>query len=180
MADQAIISLFEKFAENKRLEDILLKISVINDLYSTNIFATFLMAKHIQQLDIDLALRVGDPLIVAKISVGHGIRSKKNAREIDFYSFATKYCSWHYKDTYPIYDSFVHKMLVAYRKRDSFSSFSESELKDYGRFKDVIADFKEHYSLNQHDLKQIDKFLWIYGKTIFKKKSTDNENLQNL
>jgi len=33
LADNAIIKLFEKFPENKKIEDILLKISVINDLY---------------------------------------------------------------------------------------------------------------------------------------------------
>jgi len=32
LADNAIIKLFEKFPENKNLDDILLKISVINDL----------------------------------------------------------------------------------------------------------------------------------------------------
>jgi hypothetical protein len=53
LADKAIINLFQKFPENKNLEDILLKISVINDLYSTNIFGTFIMARHIQQLNID-------------------------------------------------------------------------------------------------------------------------------
>ena len=42
-ADQAIINLFQKFPENKKLEDILLKISVINELYSTNIFGTFIL-----------------------------------------------------------------------------------------------------------------------------------------
>ena len=37
----------------------ILKISVINDLYSTNIFSTFNLAKHIKRLNIDNDLNNG-------------------------------------------------------------------------------------------------------------------------
>lgn len=167
LADKAIINLFQKFPENKNLEDILLKISVINDLYSTNIFGTFNMARHIQQLNIDTELRQGNPEIVTTITSGHGIRSTRTDKEINFYSFATKYCNWHNKEAYPIYDSFVDKILIAYRDKDSFSKFEDAELKNFKRFKNIIGDFKNNYSLTRHNLKEIDKFLWIYGKTIF-------------
>src|SRR3989344_5122782 len=110
LADQAIIKLFEKFKENKDIKDILLKISVINDLYSTNIFATFEMAKHILSLNIDSALEVGEPEIVNKIAKITLSKRKKN-----FYSFATKYCNWRNQSKYPIYDSFVDKILREYR-----------------------------------------------------------------
>ena len=113
LADKTIICLFEAFPENKYLEHILLKISVINDLYSTNILGTFNMARHIQQLVIDCRLKQGDPLLVNEISSGHGIISKKNNKEINFYSFATKYCNWHNRENYAIYDSFVNKVLIA-------------------------------------------------------------------
>ena len=166
-ADQAIIKLFIAFPENKILEDILLKISVINDLYSTNIFGTFKMAKHIQKLKIDNGLKIGDPLIVNKISLGHGIRTKRNNKEINFYSFATKYCNWHNRDSYAIYDSFVEKVLLAYNHKDSFSRFYKSDLKDFRQFKRIINDFLTFYGLSNQNLKEIDKFLWIYGKEKF-------------
>lgn len=89
-ADQAIINLFEAFPNNKKLEDILLKVIAINDLYSTNILGTFNMAKHIQRLNIDKGLKQGKPDIVNQIATGHGIRTKKNNKELNFYSFATK------------------------------------------------------------------------------------------
>lgn len=167
LADKAIISLFEAFPENKSLEHILLKISVINDLYSTNILGTFNMVRHIQRLDIDSRLKQGDPVLVNEISSGHGIISKKNNKEINFYSFATKYCNWHNRDNYAIYDSFVNKVLIAYKRKDSFSTFIETDLKNYTKFKEVVLDFKQFYNLTDHDLKQIDKFLWIYGKEKF-------------
>jgi len=167
LADQAIINLFSKFPENKKLEDILLKISVINDLYSTNIFGTFIMARHILKLQIDKSLEIADPLIVNKIAIGHGIPKPKGDGDRNFYSFATKYCNWHHKNAYPIYDRFVHKILIAYRDKDSFSDFNDIDLKDYKIFKQIIADFINKYSLDRHNLKEIDKFLWIYGQDIF-------------
>lgn len=167
LADQAIINLFQKFPENKKLEDILLKISVINDLYSTNIFGTFILAKHILSLNIDDGIKNADPKIVNLIAVGHGIPKPKGSGDRNFYSFATKYCNWHNKNEYPIYDSFVDKILIAYRNKDNFSTFNDNDLRDFTHFKEIISDFKKHYNLTKHNLKETDKFLWIYGKTIF-------------
>ncbi len=166
-ADEAIIKLFKAFPENKKLEDILLKISVINDLYSTNIFGTFNMAKHIQKLNIDKDLKSGNPDIVRKIASGHNIKLSNTNKELNFYSFATKYCNWHNQDDYAIYDNFVKKILLAYKKRDKFSVFKESDLKDFVKFKKIISDFKNFYNITEYDLKKIDKFLWIYGKENF-------------
>src|SRR5690349_11986951 len=89
-ADQAIVNLFKAFPDNVKLEDVLLKISVINDLYSTNILGTYKMAKHIVLLQIGKRLRAGDAALVNDIASGHGIVSTKTGREINFYSFATK------------------------------------------------------------------------------------------
>ncbi len=180
LADSAIINLFLKFPENERIEDILLKISVINDLYSTNIYGTYIMAKHIQRLQIDEPLSKADPLIVNKIAIGHGIPKPKGNGDRNFYSFATKYCNWHNKESYPIYDSFVHKILLAYREKDNFSNFENKDMKEYTKFKQIIYDFMNKYKLTKHNLKEIDKFLWIYGQEIFpnnKSKSLMSINL---
>lgn len=166
-ADNAIMNLFAAFPNNKKLEDILLKISVINDLYSTNILGTFKMAEHIKQLNIDKQLQIGNPDLVNKIAMGHGIKTKKNNTELNFYSFATKYCNWHNQDSYAIYDSFVEKVLLAYKRKDNFSDFKQADLKVFRKFKKIIDDFAEFYGLTKHNLKEIDKFLWIYGKEKF-------------
>jgi hypothetical protein len=169
LADQAIVKLFEKFPENKLLQDILLKISIINDLYSTNIFGTFLLAKHIQRKRIDTALAKGDATVVNRIATGHGIKKPRSDGDRNFYSFATKYCNWHNQNEYPIYDQFVHKALVAYKNKDGFSKFEDSDLRDYKSYKTIMIEFRKAYSLTQHSLKEIDKFLWMYGKAIFQK-----------
>lgn len=166
-ADKAITKLFTAFPNNKKLEDVLLKTSVINDLYSTNIFAIFKIAEHIQKLDIDQQLKDGDPKLVNQIATGHGILSKKSNKELNFYSFATKYCNWHNQENYAIYDSFVEKVLRAYQKQDKFSTFKLIDLRDFNKFKAILNDFSNHYNLKSSKLKEIDKFLWIYGKEYF-------------
>ncbi|HEB13489.1 MAG TPA: hypothetical protein ENI13_00740 [candidate division CPR3 bacterium] len=167
VSDQAIIKLFSHFPENSHLEDILLKLSVINDLYSTNIYATFKMAKHIQRLKIDPELRKRSTAIVNKIAA-----FPITGKTINFYSFATKYCNWHDQNGYPIYDYFVERIIVAYRKRDQFAAFRKVDLMDYARYKNVLEQFRLFYDLQQFTFKRLDKFLWLYGKEKFPKKGS--------
>lgn len=125
------------------------------------------MAKHIQTLNIDEEIEKGNPDVVCQIATGHNIRSKKFNTEINFYSFATKYCNWHNSDDYAIYDSFVDKVLMAYKHEDNFSDFKHTDLKNFRLFKRIILDFIASYGLTKYNLKEIDKFLWIYGKKHF-------------
>lgn len=165
-ADKAIVKLFALFPDNTSLEEIILKVSVINELYSTSIYSVFRVAQHILQCNIDEDIRAGNPLAISKIATGHNIRTKKYNTEINFYSFATKYCHWHEQKHYSIYDSFVEKTLLAYKERDGFSNFKKKDLKDFQKFQQVILEFVSYYDL-QENLADIDKFLWIYGKEKF-------------
>ena len=56
---------------------------------------------------------------------------------------------------------------MAYKLKDKFSDFKQIDLKDFKKFKQIIKDFSEFYKLTKHNLKEIDKFLWIYGKEKF-------------
>lgn len=163
-ADQAIIKLVETFRENNDIINILLKVSVINDLYNTNIFDTFEMAKHIHSLHIDSALEKGESEIVNKIA-----KVKMSNKEKNFYSFATKYCNWHNRSKYPIYDSFVDKILRAYRDQTNFFDFNNADLRDYTKFLEIIEKFRIFFNLDDFDFKEIDKFLWRYSREVFKK-----------
>lgn len=96
---------FGDFKYNDNLENILIKYSVLNDFYRTNIFKIYSVATHILSLNIDERLANGDPTLVddiAKVTI-----SGKNKY---FYSFASKYCSHHNPNAYPIYDSYVEKV----------------------------------------------------------------------
>jgi len=147
---------------NKKLEHVLLKVTALNQFYSTNIFDTYSVAKHILKLDIDQRLQNHDHFLVNELALITIKGKKKN-----FYSFASKYCSHHIPETFPIYDSFVEKMLFYYADEDSFASFTKTDLKQYGNFVQIIMAFQKFYGLEKFSLKQIDVFLWLAGKEMF-------------
>lgn len=156
---------FDLCPGNKDISDILLKIAALNDFYSTNIYSVYSVAKHIWSLNIDARLKAGDVTLVSDIQ-----RVTINGVKKNFYSFATKYCSHHNPFDYPIYDSYVDKVLCFYRNRDSFAEFYTEDLKDYVRFKGALIDFRSFYGLEQYNLKEIDKYIWQLGKEYFPKK----------
>ncbi len=156
---------FTTYPKNNDIDDILIKASSLNDFYSTNIFSIFPVAKHILKLNIDERLSKGDSSLVNDIA-----KVKINGKDKYFYSFATKYCSHHYPTIYPIYDSFVEKILLYFKKKDNFSNFKKADLKNYRRFKEVLIEFKKYYDIDEYNLKDIDRYLWQLGKKHFPKK----------
>lgn len=157
---------FRTYPKNTKMDDVLIKVCSLNDFYSTNIFSPFSVAKHIVELDIDEYLKREDLSIVNKIA-----KVKMNGGNIkNFYSFATKYCSHHKPKIYPIYDYYVEKMLIYFKKMDKFTDFSKDDLKDYKKFRDTLNKFRQFYNLENFDLKQIDIYLWLAGKDYFPKK----------
>ena len=144
-----------------------MKVSSLNDFYSTNIYSVYPVAKHILSLDIDNRLNEGDITLVADIQ-----RVKINNVVKNFYSFASKYCSHHNPKHFPIYDSYVDKVLCYFRNLKKFPAFKfkNSDLKDYAKFKEILIAFRSIYGLDKFNLKEIDKYLWQFGKKHFPKK----------
>ena len=166
--ESALYKLFREFCpENKRLDDVLLKVTALNAFYSTNIFSVYAVSKHILSLDIDDRLDQDDISLVTDIASGHGVKGSGNGKEKCFYSFATKYCSHHRPEIFPIYDSYVEKMLIHLRNKDGFAVFDQAELRNSSRFKDIILALRDFYSLREFTLKEIDRYLWQYGKEMF-------------
>lgn len=167
LQESSLKKLFTKtYPNNAELDDILIKVCSLNDFYSTNIFSPFTIAKHIQSLGIDKYLASNELSVVNKIS-----RVKMNGgKHRNFYSFASKYCSHHKPDTYPIYDSYVDKVLVYFRKRDKFYDFRYGDLRNYRKFTSIILAFRSFYVLEAFSVKDIDKYLWQLGKEYFPKK----------
>jgi len=166
LQERALDKLFYRtYPRNKDIDDVLIKVSALNDFYSTNIFSPFKVAKHIINLDIDERLIAGDVTLVndiAKVNMDNG--TVKN-----FYSFATKYCSHHNSLDFPIYDSYVDKLLRYFRDGDGFYRFNNNDLKNYIKFKNILLKFREFYNLAPYNLKDIDKYLWQLGKEKFPK-----------
>lgn len=161
---------FDLIPENKDIADILLKVATLNHFYSTNIFSIYPVAKHIKDLNIDERLKAGDESLVDDIKAVDFDGTNKN-----LYSFASKYCSHHNPNIYPIYDSYVDRILRYYRDTDCFSDFSTTELKNYKRFKAILLAFRAYYGLEQFSLKEIDKYLWQLGKEYFPKSNNKSQ-----
>jgi hypothetical protein len=164
MQEEALDKLFlNTYPDNIDIHNVLIKVTALNAFYSTNIYAVYKMAKHIIDLNIDNRLLVGDITLVndlALVNMGNG--SKKY-----FYSFASKYCSRHQPLDYPIYDSYVDKLVKYYRDIDGFILFEDNDIKNYEIYKKILIKFSEFYGLHEYTLKQIDKYLWQLGKEKF-------------
>lgn len=164
--EHALNHLFhDVFPNNTDLYHVMLKCSVLNDFYSTNLRmiknGIVLMATHIVDLNTDKALKQGDENIVNQIARGLGR---------DDYSFATKYCSHHNEKDYAIYDDYVKKVLVYFNKLHGFSNFKAGDLRNFAEFKRIIFEFRSYYDLDEFSLKEIDQYLWQFGKEVFPKK----------
>ena len=169
--ETALNLLFQQtYKNNNNISEVLIKCSVLNDFYGTNIFKIYPVAKHIISIGFDEKLHYNDLQLVNNLSEGHGIKNNKTQKEMRLYSFASKYCSHHKPDIYPIYDSYVEKVLIHFRKTYNFADFKNDELKDYVVFNNVIRQFMDTYSLNMFSIKEIDQYLWLLGKDMFPKK----------
>lgn len=171
--ESSLKKLFTKtYPLNNDLDDVLIKVCSLNDFYSTNIFSPFTVAKHIISLNIDDNLANDDMEIVNKIAEVE----MKGGKIKNFYSFATKYCSHHKPLVYPIYDSYVDKILIEFREKNKFSNFSRQDLRTYPLFKKILIDFRVFYGLERFNLKQIDQYLWQAGKKYFPKNYSTSSN----
>lgn len=160
--DNVVNKIISLYPNNISFDEILIKVILINQIYNTNIFDVYQLSKDILNIGIDKYIAEGDTNLVYKIANSYKISRNKYC-----YSFATKYCNFH-NEVFPIYDSIVEAVLYQYMLKDKFSKFKKFELRDYNKFINVLVDFKNFYKLDNISYKDLDKFLWQYGKTYFK------------
>ena len=67
-ADRVLYRVFAHHPDNVELEDVLLKVVLLNGLYATNVFALTAMATHIHRLQIDPKLASGSTELVDQIA----------------------------------------------------------------------------------------------------------------
>jgi hypothetical protein len=167
---RALTELFKQYPGNSVLPHVLLKVVAVNTLYSTQIRAytekipnLMDVAAHIHRHaeDIDSALESGMPEIVDTIA-SVTVPGKKDRY---YFSFATKYCSWHRPQFYPIYDSRVDRYVYGLKAEPCFREFfgTGEDRWRYAQFRRLITVFRDHYGLGSFSFKEIDKFLYSYG-----------------
>jgi len=159
----ALTQLFEKFPENTNFGEVAVKTKVLNALYSVHVLAVTKVARHICSLAIDADLKAGKAEIVDRIA-----KVQLSDKIHNFFSFASKYCSWHNPTEYPIYDSNVEACLWCYKKQDGFAMFARYGY-GYPEFKRRVDAFRDFYGLSSLSYKQLDKFLWSLGDTLLSK-----------
>lgn len=175
--EKALQTLFLNKRDNHlSSDDLLIKCSVLNDFYGTNIFKVYYVVSHyLTVVNLAERLEAGDITLVddlRKVVVPKKDKDGKIAgeRTIDYYSFATKFCSHHKPDVFPIYDSNVAYALKSFRKRDSRIRFADSDLRNYQKFAGIIDTFRKVYDLERYNVKDIDRYLWQLGKDLQKQK----------
>lgn len=185
--EEILCNLFRKYPENTNFEDVVYKITILDSFYSTNLrfndktltadkdskSGVIEVANIILGIkDFDERVKNGDKKLVGQIV--NTAKQDKNMKSV--YSFATKYCSFHNPEKYPICDNFVKEELKYYRnQKESNFDFRNNELEIYGKFVDVIKNFRNIFNLNKYSFKQIDQYLWLVGK----KRSAEKQKAKN-
>ncbi|HLC86757.1 MAG TPA: hypothetical protein VJH65_00570 [Candidatus Nanoarchaeia archaeon] len=125
----------------------MMKVILIDSLYKTNLKDQIAVAEHIAKIEkLDDLLKKGSPQAVDKVS---------NCIGKNLLSFASKFCHFHNKDKYPIYDKYVCialKNLIDWKDNRSFSNFLEG-----------IERVRKENSMNELTFEDLDKYLWLYG-----------------
>jgi hypothetical protein len=171
--EEALQELFGQYPHNSQHAQVLLKVTALNTFYSTQIPlyheskpTIFDVAEHIVALDIDSDLEQGDDGLVSRLAKTEVPRK----RVYVYYSFATKYCSWHNPNAYPIFDGHVYAYLCHLMKHDCLDRFRLDDLWDYPILKKVIKEFQERNQLGDFTFKDIDKFLYLQGAMVIDSK----------
>jgi hypothetical protein len=162
--DAALRATFEAMPKNDDVGEVAVKIAALNGLYGTNILGVLRVARHIVSLDIDAMLdehTMHADLIEKIAKVEFDGKRRRN------YSFATKYCSFHRPEVYPIYDSLVVGILHALLKQgEEFDAGVRVEnwRVDYALWHRSITRFRAYYDLEEFSLRDVDKYLWSLAK----------------
>jgi len=169
--------MIEAFPCNTNKHEVLAKVIVLNKIYSTNILEPYRMALHIAEIPmLDVRVKQGDLGLIDEIMKLEVPKKDGGAKVIKFYSFATKYCSWHNETAYPIFDSRVEWMLCNYRYQwqselDNLGTFKWQELHEYAFFVDVLDKFRSLFKLQEVDARMLDKFLYQYSLEVMPHKA---------
>ena len=157
-----LVNIFKKYNENKEVDKIILKVLMLDKFYSTQIRNSVSMAKGISRIkNIEDRLKKGDVELIDEIASCTGVRRE--------YSFATKYCSFHNPKKFPIYDQYVRKILHHFKNEYSNLKLTHKDFENYNIFVNSIYDFIKYYKLEKYTIKDIDRFLWQFGKDYFMK-----------
>ena len=164
--------LFQKFPNNTDYNEILVKVIMINNLYSTrlndhqsgNTISTKEMADYIKKLGNTIDdNNIEIPKVVSLVGDKKNYNFERKVNSA--YSFASKYLSFTYRnnieklDKVPITDTYS-KNVITYMVPQI------KNIDQYSRYYQAMSTLKDHYKNINSEIgyKEIDAFLWIIGK----------------
>lgn len=161
--EKIVNTLFHKlYPTNTDLSEVLVKASILNQFYSTQIYAISTLSKRIAALNIDSDLQAGDIKVVDRIA---NLLSRRN------YSFASKYCANHNPKAYPINDSLVRGYLAQVIAKGNLNGYSGKKTPldarmqvDYPYYKEVYDAFMKQYHLKSSGYRNVDWYIWTACK----------------
>lgn len=171
--EKALATLFRDgdspFRANTDLSSVIIKVSALNDFYSTNIYRVYDVACKIVSIpDFDSRLKQGDLTLVKDFQTIEFTDSKGERKRIINYSFATKYCSHHRPDKFPIYDSYVDHVLRSLRRiYPKVFKFRNDDLRNYEKYTENLDILRREFGLESLSYKELDRYLWQLGKRYF-------------
>ncbi len=169
--------------DNSCIENVFAKVVVLNNLYSAGLYnkqvenqkdkvdvRTMSEYLYVHRAFFD-SERTDDVIVSWIENTLHEFGIRYNYKP---FSFITKYCAWSFpKQNIPIVDSYTKAMLYYINELHpyfgrKFYRYEINNEKDgvdvkYSFFCEVFAKFKEEYA-NEFSYKEIDKYLWYYGK----------------
>jgi hypothetical protein len=189
VVERALAELFRQYPTNDDEAHVLLKVVALNRLYSTNILAVRDVARLIYEhrQEVDGALK-GDPPSPEAVDQIVKVTIRAACKQRKLWTFATKYCSWHRPESYPIWDSRVARYLRSlkgsdFTRPDNWTDYPQ--FADYGghaadgrwradnwtqyrEFAVLMNRFRDFYDLGSFTFKEIDKFLYLSGEELMK------------
>lgn len=137
---------FAEFPDNDDEKVVLGKVCLIDHLYGTNTKNAVEVAKHIVKSEVDgLLTKKNDPE-----SALEAIR-KITGWKKDILSFASKYCHFHNKAMFPIYDKYASAAL------GEFTDWAKN-CRHYSLYRKKVAEVFRGFSFEEADV-----YLWLYG-----------------
>lgn len=173
--DCAVKKAFDTLKGNKEIPEVMVKVTMVNQFYHTRILDKNIqaVAEYICGIEgLDELINAGD--ISAVKEIAHTPDGMNN-----LYSFASKYCSFSKDDSYPIVDGISRGVLYVIGRNDEYIVLQSLKgykhlVKcdiEYGEYKEIVDELIklifEKYQ-KKYSYKDIDKFLWKYGKESIK------------
>lgn len=156
--DAALESLGAKFPAFD-VESSLLKVSALNQLYGTNVYAVMRMARHVSAVMI--AGPVDDGVVERLAALPKGTMQTTDRRHL---SFASKFAHFFLQpERFPIYDSYAAKMLKLHIGRGTLAKWDPStNAPPYSEFVAAIETLRRSAGL-ACTARALDRHLWLCG-----------------